>query len=117
MRIIAVIDWEFTYAAPAKISHSPPWWLLLELPQEWPRRIANWKATYEPRLETFLRVLKHQEDTAIANGSLMDEQRLSERMRESWERCDFCVNYETRKSWALDAVWPMMEEKFFDEGF
>lgn len=113
MRIIAAIDWEFTYAAPAEFSHSPLWWLLLELPEEWPRQIANWKATYEPRLETFLRVLKHQDDTAIANGSLMDEQWLSERTRESWERGDFWVNYGTRKSWALDAVWPMMEEKFF----
>ena len=34
-RILAVIDWEFTYAAPASFSRNPPWWLLLETPEYW----------------------------------------------------------------------------------
>ncbi|OJJ87214.1 uncharacterized protein ASPGLDRAFT_72499 [Aspergillus glaucus CBS 516.65] len=95
MKIAAVIDWEFTYAAP------------------WPREISDWIKTYQPRLDTFLRVLKCQEDIAIAAGNLMEEQRLSGKLRESWDCDNFCVNYGVRKSWAFDSVWPMMDAKFF----
>ena len=42
MKIAAVIGWEFTYASPVKFTHNPPWWLLLDMPEEWPRRISNW---------------------------------------------------------------------------
>lgn len=38
MNIVAVIDWEFTY--------SPPWWLLLEMPEEWPHGILDWTKKY-----------------------------------------------------------------------
>lgn len=116
MKIIAVIDWEFTYTAPAEFSFIPPWWLLLEMPEEWPRGASDWTKTYQPRLETFLRVLKRQEDAAMANGSLVEAQRISGRMQESWENGDFWVNYGARKSWAFDAVWPMMDAKFFGGG-
>jgi hypothetical protein len=30
MYIASVVDWEFTYAAPAELSYAPPWWLLIE---------------------------------------------------------------------------------------
>lgn len=101
MKIAAVIDWEFTYAAPAEFSHSPPWWLLLEMPEEWPRGVADWTKAYQPRLETFLRVLESREDASIASGALGHEQRLSGRMRESWTQAAFWVDYGARKSWAL----------------
>lgn len=113
MKIAAVIDWEFTYAAPVEFTYSPPWWLLLDIPEEWPRGISNWIKTYQPRLDTFLRVLKCQEDIAIAAGNLMEEQQLSGKLRESWDCDDFRVNYGVRKSWAFDSVWPMMDAKFF----
>ncbi|KAB8252945.1 hypothetical protein BDV35DRAFT_375407 [Aspergillus flavus] len=87
MKIIAVIDWEFTYTAPAEFASMPPW-------------------TYQPHLESFLRVLKRQEDTAIANKTLAESRRISGRMRESWGHRD----------WAFDAVWPMMDAKFFGGG-
>lgn len=37
MHITAVAVWELTYAAAAGYTYSSPWWLLLELPEEWPR--------------------------------------------------------------------------------
>ena len=83
MRITAVIDWEFTYAAPREYTFSPPWWLLLEMPEEWPQGILDWTETYQPRLETFLRVLKDREDIAIASDDLVEDQRLSGRMWQS----------------------------------
>ncbi|KAK1143059.1 hypothetical protein N8T08_007125 [Aspergillus melleus] len=78
-----------------------------------PRGIPDWTETYRPRLETFLRVLKCREDAAIADGILVEGQRMSERMRESWEHGDVWVNYSARKSWALDDVWPMIDAKLF----
>ena len=35
LRVVGVIDWEFAYAAPAQFSFDPPWWLLLQEPQDW----------------------------------------------------------------------------------
>ena len=113
MNITAVIDWEFTYAAPLEFTYSPPWWLLLEMPEEWPRGIADWSKVYEKRLETFLLALKRKEDAAIETGRLVEGQRLSGRMRESWDNGDFWVNYGARKSWAFDVVWPIIDGKFF----
>ena len=113
MNIAAVIDWEFTYAAPAEFTHSPPWWLLLEMPEEWPHGLLDWTAKYQPCLEIFLRALKQQEDASITAGTLVEEQRLSGKMQESWEQRDFWVQYGARKSWAFDAVWPMIDAKFF----
>lgn len=34
-KVAAVIDWEFTYAAPAQFVLDPPWWLLFETPEMW----------------------------------------------------------------------------------
>lgn len=113
MRIVAVIDWEFTYAAPADFAYSPPWWLLLEMPEEWPGGISDWVATYEPRLETFLRVLKAREDAHVLNGTMTEAHRLSERMRKSWDTGEFWAHYAARKSWAFDTVWPIIDKKFF----
>ncbi len=41
-KIVAVIDWEFAYAAPADFSRIPPWWLLLVMPEKWPAGLDDW---------------------------------------------------------------------------
>jgi len=113
-KIVAVIDWEYTYAAPAEFTFSPPWWLLLEAPEYWPGGLSDWATTYEPRLGTFLRVLEMREEAAMQNGTLEHRQRLSGPMRESWETGAFWVSYAARKSWAFDAVfWRWIDAKFF----
>ena len=123
-KIVSVIDWEFTYAAPAEFAYSPPWWLLLEPPEEWPHGILDWTKEYEPRLRTFLEALKEQEDFMIGDGRLKEDQRLSWRMKDSWETGDFWMAYAARKSWAFDVVfWKMInpnprffEKPGYDEG-
>jgi aminoglycoside phosphotransferase (APT) family kinase protein len=116
-KIVAVIDWEFTYAAPADFAYSPPWWLLLEAPEYWSAGLSDWAVTYEPRLRTFLRVLETREEAAMQSGTLDHQQRLSQRMRESWENGQFWVNYAARKSWAFDALfWSWIDAKYFGEG-
>jgi hypothetical protein len=47
--ILAAIDWEFTYAAPA--GYAQP--TLIEMPENWSAGLADWPATYEPRLLLF----------------------------------------------------------------
>ncbi|EGD95589.1 hypothetical protein TESG_03061 [Trichophyton tonsurans CBS 112818] len=115
-KVVAVIDWEFAYAAPAEFTYSPPWWLLLETPEDWPLGISDWAMTYDSRLNTFLRAMRHREDVAICNGFLSDSERLSERMRKSWSSGTFWVGYGLRKSWALDIVWPFIDQKIFGGG-
>ncbi|KAH8804852.1 hypothetical protein F5884DRAFT_797440 [Xylogone sp. PMI_703] len=116
--IAGVIDWEFTYAAPAEFIYSPPWWLLIEPPEEWPHGILDWSKEYEPRLGIFLEALKEKEDSMISSELLTEDQRLSTRMKESWETGDFWVAYAVRNFWASDVVfWFMINPnpRFFEK--
>jgi aminoglycoside phosphotransferase (APT) family kinase protein len=113
LRIVGVIDWEFAYAAPAQFSYDPPWWLLLEEPESWRGGYRDWMEAYEPRLQTFLRVLEAEErnmadqsvEQKMSNVSLTNKVLLSPRMRESWEKKHWLINYAARKSWAFDFIW------------
>ena len=111
----AVIDWEFTYAAPADFTFSPPWWLLLKEPDQWEEGLDDWSAQYEKRLPTFLRALEAREKAFVEEGRLDgSEAMLSSRMRESWETGGFWVTYAARKSWAFDGIyWSFLDERFF----
>lgn len=113
-RIVGVIDWEFTYAAPVEFTYSPPWWLLLVMPEEWPEGLDDWAAKYEPRLKTFLRALETKEREFVQQGRLTESQVLSTHMRRSWETGDFWLAYAARKSWAFDGIfWRSLDERFF----
>ncbi|RJE21516.1 Phosphotransferase enzyme family [Aspergillus sclerotialis] len=111
--IVVASNSSVTTSVLPMITHSPSWWLLLEMPEEWPRGISDWSKAYKKRLETFLLALKRKQDAAIESGHLIEGQRLSGRMRESWDNGDFWINYGARKSWAFDVVWPMIDGKFF----
>ncbi|RDL41505.1 Uncharacterized protein BP5553_01484 [Venustampulla echinocandica] len=97
-RIVGVIDWEFTYAAPVEFTYSPPWWLLLIMPEEWPEGLDDWVSKYEPQLETFIHAMETKEREFIEQGRL-DEPQLA---------------YAARKSWAFDGIfWRSLDERFF----
>lgn len=94
MQIVGVVDWEFTYATPAEFSYAPPWWLLIEKPEFWPEGIDDWTRVFDYRMKTFLVAMKAYKDTAIQQGRLKEDQRLSGRMRErEWGEWGFlgCV--------------------------
>ncbi|KAI9742203.1 MAG: hypothetical protein M1818_004103 [Claussenomyces sp. TS43310] len=68
LQITAVIDWEYSYAAPAQYSQCPPPWLLLVSPETLMRRgytINEFEALYTPVLEAFLTALEEKE---VARG-------------------------------------------------
>jgi hypothetical protein len=134
LRVVGVIDWEFAYAAPAQFSYDPPWWLLLRLPDCYPGGYMPWMEAYKPRLETFIRLLEEEEKkihgisdvnnslggldlndaTATATATTTATLPLSQRMRESWERKTWAINYAARNSWEFDWVyWRFIDPMFF----
>ncbi|KAH8729212.1 phosphotransferase family protein [Ilyonectria robusta] len=125
LQVVGVIDWEFAYAAPSQCSFDPPWWLLLQEPEYWTGGYREWMKVYEPRLQTFLRMLELEENKMTAFNlaekvnaiSLTDnretEPPLSQRMQESWDKRTWMLNYAARKSWAFDFIW----WKFLDESY
>ncbi|TVY24315.1 hypothetical protein LHYA1_G007922 [Lachnellula hyalina] len=110
--VAAVIDWEFTYAAPTQFMLDPPWWLLFETPEMWPSGIEEWSRAYEPLLKIWLETMEEKEQGA----EFLHAQPLSVHMQESWKMGRFWLNYAARKSWAFDAVfWTYLDERFFGE--
>ncbi|KAI0472601.1 hypothetical protein GGR56DRAFT_651102 [Xylariaceae sp. FL0804] len=119
LRVVGVIDWEFAYIAPSQFSFDPPWWLLLKAPDEWYEGgYPSWMETYEPRLETFLRLLEEEEkkmqaDSGSTNGD-QEGVRLSQQMRKRWESRAWMINYAARNSWAFDFLyWKFLDAEFF----
>lgn len=117
LQIVAVIDWEFSYAAPSEFTFAPPWWLLIEQPEYWEKGLDDWVQQYERRLATFLKAMVDCEDASIAAGQLLEEQRLSGEMRESWASGDFWTVYAARRNFAFDGVfWGKLDPRFFGRG-
>lgn len=127
-RVVGVIDWEFAYAAPEQFTFDPPWWLLLTSPDYWDDGYGSFIETYEPRLDTFLRVLEAEEknmqdSSGVAGGmeALSVAGRggktvLSEQMRQRWESKAWMVSLAARNSWAFDFLfWRFLDGKFFGE--
>lgn len=112
--IAAIIDWEFTCAAPSQFSLDPPWWLVLDAPDMWDDGIDDWVEFYEPRMRIWLSAIKKAEDASEFEQRL--EVPLSTYMRESWETGRFWLSYAARKSWAFDAIfWKFLDERFFGD--
>ncbi|TVY23230.1 hypothetical protein LHYA1_G008128 [Lachnellula hyalina] len=109
--IVAVIDWELTYAGPTQFMLDCPWWLLLEVPESWKPDIDDWTKVYDIRLQTWLSAMEKVEKDI---GSETLPFFLSTHMRESWETGRFWLNYAAKNSWAFDTVfWKYLDEKFF----
>lgn len=114
LKIAGVVDWEFTYAAPAEFSLAPPWWLLIEKPEYWAEGLDDWTRVFDYRLETFLKAMKDKEDTAIRQNRLEEGQRLSGPMYQSWKSGDFWVIYALLHSFAFDFIyWKKIDPRFF----
>ncbi|CEJ59323.1 hypothetical protein PMG11_07951 [Penicillium brasilianum] len=104
LKIAGVVDWEFTYAAPAEFSY----------PEYWPEGLDDWTRVFGYRLKTFLKVMKGHEDSAIQMGRLKEDQRLSVPMYQSWESGIFWVIYAALHSFAFDVIyWQKIDPRFF----
>ncbi|KAK7527131.1 phosphotransferase family protein [Phyllosticta citriasiana] len=117
LAVRGVIDWEWMYFAPPEFSNSPPWWLLIEMPEYWQEGLEDWADNYEKRLETFLEELKTVENEFVSHSQLEEGNYLSDRMRKCWDDGDFWVFYALRKSFAFDAIfWHKICPRFFGFG-
>ena len=83
LKIVCVIDWEWSYAGPCQLFCSPPHWLLLDSPNYWFKDDNSIATRYEKFLEMFLRILE-EEEGAILRDVPLDE-RPSALMRECKE--------------------------------
>ncbi|RAK71927.1 phosphotransferase family protein [Aspergillus fijiensis CBS 313.89] len=102
LAVTGVIDWEFTYAAPAEFTYAAPWWLLLEKPEDW-----------ETDLDEFL-VLKECEAKKIQDGSLSHSQQLSIAMEKSMETGLFWICLASRHSSMFDEIyWKFIDPRFY----
>ncbi|OTB14949.1 hypothetical protein K445DRAFT_61757 [Daldinia sp. EC12] len=114
-QVVGVIDWEFAYAAPRQFSFDLPWWLLLKSPEYWDGGYKSWIEACEPRFETFLRVLEAEEEN-ITTSSFIKDVPLSQRMRDSWKKKTWMINYAARNSWAFDFIfWRFLDTEYFGE--
>jgi len=84
LRIVGVIDWEWSYAGPCQLFCSPPHWLLLDSPNYWFNDHDRVAARYERSLEMFLRILEEEEGAQLGDDTTQLE-KLSALMREGRE--------------------------------
>ncbi|KAF9767157.1 hypothetical protein IL306_000333 [Fusarium sp. DS 682] len=114
--IVALIDWEYTYAGPTQFILDPPWWLLLETAEMWSPDLDDWRQTYGSRLDIWLSAMEKAEANATTPTSNDLPAPLSRYMRESWQTGRFFLSYAARKSWAFDAMyWNFLDERFFGD--
>lgn len=64
LKIIAVIDWEWSYTGPTQMADSTPFWLLIESPNAW-TSIDKRFARFQENLELFTRILKEEEENVL----------------------------------------------------
>lgn len=113
-RVSGVIDWEFTYAAPAEFTYVAPWWLLLQSPEDWEGDLNQFLIHYFPRLRAFLEVLSHHENKLIEQHLLSESQRLSTRMEHSMETGLFWVCLAARYSSMFDEIyWTFIDHRYY----
>lgn len=112
----AVIDLEFAYVAPAEFTYDAPWWLMLQSPEDWDSEtdLDGFLTRYKPRLRLFLDVLRLCEDEKVADGTLLDSQRLAARMESSMESGLFWVCLAARYSSMFDDIyWNFLDQIYY----
>ncbi|KAH9905744.1 phosphotransferase [Xylariomycetidae sp. FL2044] len=113
--IVAFVDWEFTYAAPAQFSLDPPLWLMPAKPGVWAAGVEDWARGFAEKLPLWFRAVEQAEAGEVEmKGREAGEVMLSEHMRQSWETGRFWLNYAAKRSWGFDDVyWRYLDERFF----
>ncbi|KAK2810336.1 hypothetical protein FQN50_003067 [Emmonsiellopsis sp. PD_5] len=114
LRVSGVIDWEFTYAAPAEFTYVAPWWLLLQSPEDWESDLSQFLIRYTPRFRLFLEALKESEERLIQQHNLLESQRLSTQMEHSMETGLFWICLAARYSSMFDEIyWAFIDRQYY----
>lgn len=82
LKIVAVLDWEWAYAAPFQMLYSPPRWLLIKKPSDWSDEDLH---RYRKLLDLFIGILDEEEKKREERSM----PRMATLMRESMEDMKF----------------------------
>ena len=113
-KITAVLDWEWSYAAPYQFLYSPPSWLLIDHPGFWsshaevPNDYIDRLDDYMPKFELFARILEEEEEEKRAKEKSSDVEpspRLSTLMRDSIANGTFWFNQAARADFTFEYFW------------
>lgn len=117
LEIVAVVDWEWTYAGPYQFLFSPPSWLILENPTSW---TSSDEARYQTKFLIFLKSLEEAEaQREIDMGEEVPaDQKMSILMRQSMEDGKFWFNELIRETFNFDeeVLWPNIEPLLDERG-
>ncbi len=78
-KIVAMFDWEWTYAGPLELLLSPPRWLCKDWPAVWD---ADQRAGYDAKFKKFVGILQEEEKKIVKSAAPI----MSKLMEESWNR-------------------------------
>ncbi|KAI0388938.1 phosphotransferase enzyme family protein-like protein [Xylariaceae sp. FL0594] len=121
LRIIAVIDFEFTNAMPSQFVYDPPWWLLLKPPSSWisDDETQEFLDHFVPRMEQFLQAMERAEqrlESSSTEGGQRTSRNIAARMRDSWISGRFWFNYASRSSFDIEEIyWTMLPQNDLNE--
>ncbi|KAL2819759.1 kinase-like domain-containing protein [Aspergillus granulosus] len=113
LKIVAVLDWEWAYAAPFQMLYSPPRWLLLKKPFDWDDMDAS---KYKSLLKMFINVLEEEQQKRAESRSMPSMATL---MHESMEDGRFwfheliysCFKSPESRAWiAIRKILPSIDE-------
>lgn len=121
LKITAVIDWEFTYAAPAQFAASPPAWLLVKNIEDCVEDagLEKFLENYKPKFELFIRALEAAEAERYSSNDPYNSdagKKLSTRMRQSLEDRTVWFNIALRNGWGVDPLyWDLLDDYVYGE--
>ncbi|KAK7418114.1 hypothetical protein QQZ08_011369 [Neonectria magnoliae] len=72
LKVVAVIDWEWSYTAPTQLVDSTPTWLVIESPNAW-TSVDERLARYNKHLELYTRLLEEEEPKILGDGVAEDQ--------------------------------------------
>jgi hypothetical protein len=84
LKVIAVIDWEWSYTAPAQMVNSTPSWLVIQSPHIW-ATVDDRLTRFNKHLEIYTRILEEEEPKILMN-SIHDDHKPSKILRATQEK-------------------------------
>lgn len=72
LKIVAVLDWEWSYTAPIQLANTTPTWLLIESPNAW-GSIDERLARFNRHLELYTRIMVEEEPKILGEGVPEDQ--------------------------------------------
>ncbi|OBT61997.1 hypothetical protein VE03_08291 [Pseudogymnoascus sp. 23342-1-I1] len=123
LKIVAVLDWEWAYAAPYQMLYSPPRWLIIKKPIHWDaedRPQIPYLSQYKSQFQKFVQILEEVESQRERDaGTTSAGEKMSSLMRKSMDDGKFwfhelvysCFESANNPAWAaIREIIPNLDE-------